>query len=102
MTSTTLARPAGDAPWGAISAVTIGAWFAVILAIASQDGYVLGPGRPPVPLLLSVAVPAGVFLTAYAVRDLDFSATHLLATIHPVAHARSLDHLTPSTGWVSP
>ena len=66
MTSTTLARPAGDAPWGAISAVTIGAWFAVILAIASQDGYVLGPGRPPVPLLLSVAVPAGVFLTAYA------------------------------------
>lgn len=66
MTPTTLTRPAGDTPWGLISAVLIGIWFTIVLVVAAQGGYALRPGRPPAALLLSVAIPAGAFLAAYA------------------------------------
>ncbi len=46
-------------------ATVLAVWFAAALALVATGALKVPPGQPPVPLLLTIAVPVGAFLAAY-------------------------------------
>ncbi len=63
-TSDTIAPASASAAWVG-GAALLAVWFLTILALAVTGVMDPGPGRPPLPILIAIAVPTLAFLGAY-------------------------------------
>jgi len=87
--STTAAGPTRNAAANALVIVVLAVWLAAVVVAGATGAFEAGPGKPPLPILVAIALPPAVF-----------SALYRLSTgVRAFALAIDLRFLTAMQAW---